>query len=144
MILPMFSLFDEINQKYVLTKGKTMNLFDSKNKSFSLQFDGSNKVIVHFWATTCEPCIEEFDSIQKYVDVSKTEIYLISVEDSVTVNRFLEREKWNLPFYTTDGMKLPFKPNKIEIYPTTFIIKDDSIIDSAVGPITWSEFKINN
>jgi thiol-disulfide isomerase/thioredoxin len=70
-----------------------------------------NKIsFVNVWATWCGPCNMEMPGIQtlynKYKDHNKIAFYIISDEDAQTVNPFIARKGYNLPFYQYAGPTL--------------------------------------
>ncbi len=139
--LSLFKLFDDIKTtsiSYELLE-KDFFLKNQDNFEYQLVFNDSTKYLIHFWATWCKPCISEFDSIEKYHKSWKNvQLLMVTLESHEKMNTFLKDKKWNLPFYTTDSLQLPFSPKSIKYYPTTFSIKKDSL-DVAIGPIEWNQ-----
>ena len=133
-----FKNFAEINSiRYQLNRISTMTLNDIKWNTIEKNLKDNERKLFHFWSTYCKSCIAEFDSIQKYQSNFKGKIYLVSLEDSTTVKRFLASKQWDLNFYTTDSTMLPFTPKTIKFYPTNFVVQNNSIEDSGAGPLEW-------
>lgn len=135
-----FNVFERaktVNKEYVLS-GKEILLIDRNNLQQTLHFKDSTTFVLHFWATWCKPCIEKFDSIEKYHKSWKNvEIALITLESNEKMRSFLRNKRWNLPFYSTDSLNLPFEPKKIEMYPSDFIIRKDSLMQVSIGSVQW-------
>ncbi|OJV13351.1 MAG: redoxin [Dyadobacter sp. 50-39] len=99
-----------------------------------------NKIaFVNVWATWCGPCNMEMPGIQtlynKYKDHSKIEFYIISDEDAETVNPFIARKGYNLPFYQYMGTY----PAQLDgnAIPRTYIIYKGKILAQEIGASQW-------
>ncbi|MGV3600752.1 MAG: TlpA family protein disulfide reductase [Dyadobacter fermentans] len=99
-----------------------------------------NKIaFVNVWATWCGPCNMEMPSIQtlynKYKDHSKVAFYIISDEDAATVNPFVARKGYDLPFYQYAG---PY-PSALDgnAIPRTYIIYKGKILTEEIGASQW-------
>ncbi len=99
-----------------------------------------NKIsFVNVWATWCGPCNMEMPGIQtlynKYKDHSKIAFYIISDEDAGTVNPFIARKGYNLPFYQYAG---PY-PSALDgnAIPRTYIIYKGKILVQEIGASQW-------
>lgn len=99
-----------------------------------------NKIaFVNVWATWCGPCNMEMPSIQtlynKYKDHSKVAFYIISDEDAQTVNPFVARKGYDLPFYQYAG---PY-PSALDgnAIPRTYIIYKGRILTQEIGASQW-------
>jgi thiol-disulfide isomerase/thioredoxin len=99
-----------------------------------------NKIaFVNVWATWCGPCNMEMPGIQtlynKYKDHSKIAFYIISDEDAETVNPFIARKGYNLPFYQYAG---PY-PSALDgnAIPRTYIIYKGKILAQEIGASQW-------
>jgi thiol-disulfide isomerase/thioredoxin len=106
--------------------------------------DESKLVFVNVWATWCGPCNMEMPGIQKLYDKYKAHekiaFYIISDEDAETVNPFIARKGYNLPFYQFAG---PYPPaldgNAI---PRTYIIYKGKILAQEIGASQWDRPEI--
>lgn len=138
-VFDIFELARSISKEYSLTDNKIV-IYDQMNIQKTLQFKDSTTYVLHFWATWCKPCIEKFDSIEKYHKSWKNvKIAVITLESNEKMQTFLKNKSWDLPFYSTDSLKLPFNPKTIQVYPSDFIIKNDSLIHVGFGPIEWKD-----
>jgi thiol-disulfide isomerase/thioredoxin len=101
-------------------------------------------VFLNVWATWCGPCNMEMPGIQKlydkYKDQEKISFYIVSDEDPETVNPFIARKGYQLPFYQVAG---PYPPaldgNAI---PRTYIIYKGEIIAQETGASQWDSPEI--
>lgn len=113
------------------------SLRDLGGKQVSMNED--KLVFINVWATWCGPCNMEMPGIQKLYDKYKAHekiaFYIISDEDAETVNPFIARKGYKLPFYQFDG---PYPPaldgNAI---PRTYIIYKGEIIAQETGAAQW-------
>ena len=106
--------------------------------------DENKLVFVNVWATWCGPCNMEMPGIQKLYDKYKTHekvaFYIISDEDAETVNPFIARKGYNLPFYQFAGT-YPTALNGNAI-PRTYIIYKGKILIEEVGASQWDRPEI--
>ena len=117
-------------------------LNDLKGNQVSMAKD--KLIFVNVWATWCGPCNMEMPGIQKLYDKykahEKVAFYIISDEDAETVNPFIERKGYNLPFFQYAG---PYPPaldgNAI---PRTYIIYDGKILAQEIGASKWDRPEI--
>jgi thiol-disulfide isomerase/thioredoxin len=96
-------------------------------------------VFINVWATWCGPCNMEMPGIQKlydkYKNHKKIAFYVISDEDAETVNPFVERKGYKLPFYQFAG---PY-PAALDgnAIPRTYIIYKGEILAQETGATQW-------
>lgn len=99
-----------------------------------------NKIIfLNVWATWCGPCNMEMPGIQKlynqYKDHKNVDFFIVSDEDAATVNPFIARKGYQLPFYQFTGAYPPaLDGNAI---PRTYIIHKGKIIAQEIGASQW-------
>lgn len=113
-------------------------LKDLKGKEVSM--DENKVVFLNVWATWCGPCNMEMPGIQqlydKYKDHKQVAFYIISDEDAETVNPFIARKGYNLPFYQFAGTyPAALDGNAI---PRTYIIHKGKILISETGASQWN------
>ena len=112
-------------------------LTDLSGKAVTI--DENKIAFVNVWATWCGPCNMEMPGIQtlynKYKDHSKIAFYIISDEDAETVNPFITRKGYNLPFYQYAG---PY-PSQLDgnAIPRTYIIYKGKILAQEIGASQW-------
>ncbi len=125
-------------------KKDSVKIYDLNNhKQVVLNLNNQEKdIIIHFWATTCKPCIEEFDELTEFYKKNKTKylLYVISQEKKEIQLSFLDKKKFNLPFYYLDKDNYFLTLDSIPI-PYTAFIKNNKIVKSHIGKINWKLFK---
>lgn len=106
--------------------------------------DKEKLVFLNVWATWCGPCNMEMPGIQKlynkYKGHQKIAFYIISDEDAETVNPFIERKGYELPFYHFAG---PY-PSALDgnAIPRTYIIYKGKILAQEIGASQWDRPEI--
>ncbi|MCF2500931.1 MULTISPECIES: TlpA family protein disulfide reductase [Dyadobacter] len=108
--------------------------------------DEDKLVFVNVWATWCGPCNMEMPGIQKLYDKykahEKVAFYIISDEDAETVNPFIARKGYKLPFYQFAGAYPPaLDGNAI---PRTYIIYKGKILVEEIGASQWDRPEITD
>lgn len=114
--------------------------------SESLNFkEFENRVIfVNFWATWCPPCRAEMPMIQEIYNDYKDKIAFVFVtsENWETVNKFFEKNNYNLPTYNSIGLP-PTKLTETNSIPASFLIdKNGNIVINKVGAANWNSNKV--
>jgi peroxiredoxin len=98
-------------------------------------------VFLNLWATWCGPCKKELPNIQTLHDTMREEgvvFLLVSKEDPETVQGFLEKEEYDLPFYIRSGT--PPADLSSRVIPTTFIIDTDgTVVFKETGSRAWDD-----
>lgn len=96
-------------------------------------------MFVNVWATWCGPCVAEMPSIQALYDAAQKEgvaFVLVSEEAAPTVQKFVEREKYSIPVFTTNDVPAKFQSRGI---PATFIVnRQGAIVHRHVGMANWN------
>ena len=110
----------------------------------TVAMDKDKLVFLNVWATWCGPCNMEMPGIQKlydkYKDHQKVAFYIVSDEDAETVNPFIERKGYQLPFYRfTSAYPPALDGNAI---PRTYIIFKGKIISQEIGASQWDRPEI--
>ena len=110
----------------------------------SVAMDENKLVFLNVWATWCGPCNMEMPGIQKLYDKykghQKVAFYIVSDEDSETVNPFIARKGYNLPFYRfTGAYPAALDGNAI---PRTYIIYKGKILAQEIGASQWDRPEI--
>jgi thiol-disulfide isomerase/thioredoxin len=109
-----------------------------------INMDQEKLVFLNVWATWCGPCNMEMPGIQKLYDKYKTHekvaFYIVSDEDAETVNPFIERKGYQLPFYRfTGAYPAALDGNAI---PRTYIIYKGKILAQEIGASQWDRPEI--
>lgn len=101
-------------------------------------------VLLHFWATFCEPCRKEMpalESLARKLADSDLVVLAIAVDrsDRRVVERFVQRYGLHLPIpLDTDGTVR--KQYDIDALPTTYLIgRDGRFIGRSIGERDWND-----
>lgn len=99
-------------------------------------------VVVNFWATWCEPCVEEMPSMQRLRDKLRGEPFEILAvnyqEGAPRIRAFLQKVSVGFPIVRdTDGSVA--RAWNARVFPSSYVIGADGRIRYAlVGSIDWS------
>jgi len=99
-------------------------------------------VFLNFWATWCPPCRAEMPNIQRLYEEyeGRVEFILITQEDPLNVQSFLEEKGYSLPYYRPAGN--PPSLLQSSSLPTTYIInKQGEIVIKKTGAFKWDSKK---
>ena len=104
-------------------------------------------VLVSFWASWCQPCIEEMPSLvalkEKYRD--HLEVLAINVrEDKETILKFTHKMNINFPILK-DPLSVTTKDWKVFVYPSNYIVnKAGKLVYAATGAMDWQESNVES
>jgi peroxiredoxin len=121
-------------------------------EDFAFELNGQQKhlsdlrgqvVVLHFWATWCESCVEEIaalDTLQRVMaGHGGTVLGVSGDEDTNTYERFLRVHNVPFPGFRDPSMKIA-KEYGTSMIPETYIIDTDGrIARKVVGPQNWDE-----
>lgn len=116
-----------------------LTLSDMKGNTVAM--DSSKLIFINVWATWCGPCNTEMPSIQalyeRYKDHPKMAFYVVSDENPTTVQNFLQKKDYALPFYLFSGAyPAALDGNAI---PRTYMLRNGQILAEQVGAINWND-----
>jgi cytochrome c biogenesis protein CcmG, thiol:disulfide interchange protein DsbE len=99
------------------------------------------KVILNFWASTCEPCIEEMPALEKLQQQMGTEAVIVGISTDASdsdYHRFLHDYQVN--FVTVrDPSRTSTDLYRTTGQPETFIIDPQGVIRRKfIGPAQWN------
>jgi hypothetical protein len=127
--------FEEIRKdlsvtNYQLTKKNYRLLACDRISEVELDLSSQDTLNIYYWATWCQPCIQEMSMEKK----RPKNMYFITLEDPVELESFAKLNLSKNPadqikvdyYHAIDGA-LPFEPDTIRFYPTKFKISNDSI-----------------
>jgi thiol-disulfide isomerase/thioredoxin len=126
-----------------------IKLIDISKNTLRLSELRGSVVFVNFWASWCEPCIEEIPSIEKlYRNLSgNTQFKMITVlfrDDEKRIVQYLKERGYTFPVYL-DPDNSGARQFGITGVPETFIIdKKGFLREKVIGPAEWdSEQAVN-
>jgi peroxiredoxin len=119
-----------------------IELTDAQDNKLKLSELKGNVVFINFWASWCQPCIDEIPSIEvlyRYLS-GNTNFKMITIlfqDDENRVSRYMKQQGYTFPIYRNfDGSAA--KQFGITGVPETFIIDKKGILrDKVVGPLEW-------
>lgn len=116
-----------------------IQLVDLNNQVVRLEEYKGKTIFINFWATWCNPCIEEMPSIEKAQGMlnDKEIIFLLAASESVEdIKEFSKNHNYTFKYvHLENGEKL-----NIQALPTTFIINPKgSLVFSEMGSRNWRE-----
>ncbi len=100
-------------------------------------------VLLHFWATWCEPCVDELPALERFHQRSGGALSFVTVsldgKDTNSVNEFRERHSITLPVVMEEdaGGHRPYTGWGLPA--TYFIAPDGRVTGRALGVRHWDE-----
>ncbi|MES2964312.1 MAG: TlpA disulfide reductase family protein, partial [Bdellovibrionota bacterium] len=119
---------------FTTLEGQTVRLADLRGKI----------VILNFWASWCNPCVEEFPSMMKLIEQMKGEVVIVAVStdderkdiETFTKAMGLPKPNFNVAW---DEKKEAMQAFAVEKVPESFLIaKDGKLIRKVLGIENWS------
>ena len=114
------------------------NLKDMQGNPVLFAGPEDQKLLVHFWATWCKPCLEELPALlraKETLEKKKFRILLVSEESVEEINSYLKKKEINLESVRYNGALTDLK---IHALPATFVFneKGEKIFRKS-GRIDW-------
>lgn len=123
----------------------------SMAKPFTFELDGKQMqladwrgkiVILNFWATWCQPCVDETQSLvalQKEIAPKNATVLGVSIDDDAQLyQKFLTDYQIDFPTFRDPSEKIAFEYGT-HMWPETYIIgRDGRIIRKLIGEQEWT------
>ena len=110
--------------------------FTRRDGSSGSLVGGSERVVVHFWATWCPPCREELPALLRWSERSGVELVAASVDPTWgAVERFLEAP--TPPAVVLADAEVAGRWGADEL-PATFVVERGRVVQVARGAVDWS------
>jgi len=120
---------------------KGLNSSDIDFQSFQ-----NEVVLVNFWATWCPPCKAEMPMLQSLYNDYKDKIrfVLVTNENWGVVQKYFEKENYNLPVYNSISYP-PKNFTETNSIPATYLInKKGQIVINKIGAANWNSKSVRN
>lgn len=123
---------DEI-EVFPVTQGELDSLFFNKvneDLHYFVNKDSSYYTFVNYWATWCIPCVSE---LPEFVELMKKELsgkitFIFATQESEKkVNKFIDKKKITLPYFTYNKKDHPTFINHSTI-PTSYLIDENNML----------------
>lgn len=120
-----------------------LDLPDQQAQQQTLAHHQGRIVLVHFWATWCEPCREELPTLQQLrAAVGPERLVVLAVnygESYAKVQGFAQRLSVDFLLLFDKHMEAA-KTWRVRVLPTTMVIGPEGAVHySAEGPLDWSD-----
>jgi thiol-disulfide isomerase/thioredoxin len=99
-------------------------------------------VWLNFWATTCQPCLDEMPVMQKLYDQHRDDLEIIGVsaaESPSTVLGFLRKYGYSWTFILDGGPRLTTRYRAVGLPTHVFINREGLITKLAYGELSVSQ-----
>jgi thiol-disulfide isomerase/thioredoxin len=118
---------------------------DVDGKPTSLSAFRGKVVLLDFWATWCEPCLEELPDLMRLHDAHKSQGFTVvgmamDAEGASVVRPFARQNKMPYPIMITEG-ELP-SGYPVPGFPTAFLIdREGRVVRRYIGPKGYDELE---
>lgn len=139
---------EDIQDQETLTESTAVNTLTFKDlEGNQVQLDDFNgkKVILHYWATWCKPCIEELPALARVEPKLEDENYvllLVSEHSVDEIQAFKEKKNFDFEYIRYEGAL-----SELNIYalPTTIIYNEKGDkVEELSGRMDWDSEQLFN
>lgn len=118
---------------------------ENESKEFKLADLKGKPVIVHFWATWCQPCQKELPYYNKFITAHEGIIHVALTPDGTKKEKiksfFRQNGFKNIPVMTDKAGAIS-KYFEVKGFPTTlFINKEGTVVGRVTGIVDWQDPK---
>jgi peroxiredoxin len=118
------------------------SLLSLEGRATSLSDYRGKVVMVHFWATWCPPCVEEFPTLQRLYKAyigKDLEILAVSVDEggAGAVGQFMQKNRFALPVLLNPDQSVARMYGTLK-FPETYLVDRDGIVrKKVIGAADW-------
>jgi thiol-disulfide isomerase/thioredoxin len=118
---------------------------DKESKEFKLGDLKGKPVVLHFWATWCQPCQKELPYYDKFIAARADIVHVALTPDGTAKEKiqgfFAQNGFRNIPVMT-DKAGIISKYFEVRGFPTTlFINKEGTLVGRVMGIVDWQDPK---
>ncbi len=111
--------------------GAYASVFEDNGKFWLIAFGAS-------WCPACQKELPKLESIKRSFPKDLNMVFIFVQEDQAHIKSFIEENKYTIP-YALDLSGLSASKNKIEAYPTAYLLyPDGSTVFRSVGLLDWT------
>ncbi len=113
-------------------------LVDRQGRPFDFKALKDEVVLINFWATWCQPCVQEMPSLEKLYQAygNKIRFLFVAQDEKIKVDAFMAKKAYDFPVYYSTSKKPGLFISKS--IPTTYILdKNGQIILAKTGANDW-------
>jgi cytochrome c biogenesis protein CcmG/thiol:disulfide interchange protein DsbE len=141
-------LYSSIHERVVNVgdTGPDFSIMASNGKQTTRSDFGGKVLLLNFWATWCEPCVQELPSLDQLARRFKSRglvVLGVSIDkDAAAYRRFLTRFRLGFPTADDPEQKINHDYGTIQVPETYIIDANGKVIDKIVGAANWTDDKM--
>jgi thiol-disulfide isomerase/thioredoxin len=120
------------------SEGYDWKLIDRQGRAFDFDSVKDEVVLINFWASWCQPCVQEMPSLQKLYDEygQKVRFLFVAQDETSKVDAFMTKKQYGFPVYYSIAKKPELFISKV--IPATYILdKSGKIVLATTGAKDW-------